>query len=96
MSIKTAPYDTADYLTDDESVSEYLTEALESEDSKIISQALGTVARARGGIAQLAKDTGISSEDLCNALSEFGNLELEILLKVMRAFGVRLSATLVA
>jgi probable addiction module antidote protein len=96
MTVKMTPYDTADYLTDDESISEYLTAALESEDPRIIAKALGTVARARGGISQLARDTGIAREALYRALSESGNPELGTVLKVMHALGVRLSATLVA
>ncbi len=96
MAVKTAPYDTADYLTDGETISAYLTDALESDDPRIIAKALGTVARARGGIAQLARETGISREALYRALSDSGNPELGTILKVMRALGVRLSATLVA
>jgi DNA-binding phage protein len=30
MPVKTAPYDTAEYLTDDETISYYLNDALES------------------------------------------------------------------
>jgi probable addiction module antidote protein len=42
------PYDVADYLTDEETISAYLTETLESDDSRIIAKAQGAVARARG------------------------------------------------
>jgi probable addiction module antidote protein len=96
MGLKTAPYDTADYLTDDETIICYLTDALETYDARIIAKALGTVARARGGISQLARETGISREALHRALSDAGNPELGTVLKVMHALGVRLSATLVA
>jgi probable addiction module antidote protein len=96
MGLETAPYDTADSLTDDETISEYLTDALESNDPRVIAKALGTVARAKGGIAQLARDTGISREALYRALSDSGNPELGTVLKVTRALGVRLSATMVA
>jgi probable addiction module antidote protein len=54
------------------------------------------VARARGGIAQLARETGITREALYRALSDSGNPELGTVLKVMRALGVRLTATMVA
>jgi probable addiction module antidote protein len=73
-----------------------LTLALESEDPRVISKALGAVARARGGIAQLARETGITREALYRALSESGNPELGTVLKVMRALGVRLTASMVA
>jgi probable addiction module antidote protein len=96
MSIETIPWDAADYLTDDETISAYLTEALESNEPRYIAKALGAVARARGGMTELAKKTGISREALYRALSEDGNPELGTALKVMHALGVKLSASMVA
>jgi len=96
MKVRTKTYDAAEFLTDDETISAYLTDALESDDPRYIAKALGAVARARGGIAQLARDTGIAREALYRALSETGNPELGTVLKVVHALGVRLSATLVA
>jgi probable addiction module antidote protein len=96
MAIYTEPFDVADYLTDEETISAYLTEVLESDDPRYIAKALGTVARARGGMAQLAKDTGISREALYRALSDTGNPEFGTVLKVMHALGVRLSASIAA
>ena len=96
MKVRTRTYDAAEFLTDDGTISAYLTEALESDDPRYIAKALGAVARARGGIAQLARDTGIAREALYRALSETGNPELGTVLKVIHALGVRLSATLVA
>jgi probable addiction module antidote protein len=94
--VKTRVYDPADFLTDDETIAGYLTLALDSEDPRIIAKALGAVARARGGIAELARQTGITREALYRALSDSGNPELGTVLKVMRALGVRLTATMVA
>ena len=96
MTLHTEPFDVADYLTHEETISAYLTEVLESDDPRYIAKALGAVARARGGMTQLAKDTGISREALYRALSETGNPELGTVLKVMHALGVRLSASLAA
>ena len=96
MALHTEPFDVADYLTDEESISAYLTEVLESDDPRYIAKALGAVARARGGMAQLAKDTGISREALYRALSDTGNPEFGTVLKVMHALGVRLSASIAA
>jgi probable addiction module antidote protein len=89
-------YDPAEFLTDDESIVGYLTLALESENPQVIAKALGAVARARGGIAELARKTGLTREALYRSLSENGNPELGTVLKVMHAFGMRLSASLVA
>jgi probable addiction module antidote protein len=96
MALHTEPFDVADYLTDEETISAYLTEVLESDDPRYIAKALGAVARARGGMAQLAKDTGISREALYRALSDTGNPEFGTVLKVMHALGVRLSASIAA
>jgi probable addiction module antidote protein len=92
MGIKTVPHDAADFLTDEKTISAYLTEALESDDPRIIAKALGAVARARG-MTQLSRDTGIAREALYRALSDTGNPELGTILKVMHALGLRLSAS---
>jgi len=96
MALKTTVFDAADYLNDEETISAFLTESLESGDPREIAQALGAVARARGGIAELARQTGITREALYRALSDTGNPELGTVLKVMRALGVRLTASMVA
>jgi probable addiction module antidote protein len=92
--VKTYPY--AEFLTDDETIVGYLTLALESENPQVIAKALGAVARARGGIAELARQTGITREALYRSLSENGNPELGTVLKVLHALGIRLSASLAA
>lgn len=92
MAIKTGPYDPADFLSDNETIVAYLTEALDSGDPRAIAKALGAVARARGGMAKLSRETGIAREALYRALSETGNPELGTALKVMRALGLRLIA----
>lgn len=91
MTIKTLPYDAADFLTDEETIAAYLTESLESDDPKVIAKALGAVARARG-MTQLSKDTGITREALYRALSATGNPEFGTVLKVVHALGLRLAA----
>ncbi len=96
MNPEAKPYDAAEFLTDEETIAAYLTDALESEDPRVIAKALGAVARARGGMAQLAQETGLSREALYRALSDSGNPELATVLKVMRALGIRLKATIAA
>jgi probable addiction module antidote protein len=94
MAVKTKPYDAAEFLVDEETIAAHLTEALAADDPRCLAKALGAVARARGGIAQLAHETGITRESLYRALSETGNPELGTALKVMHALGVRLTASL--
>ena len=58
---KFSRYDVADYLKSDEELAAYLDACMEEagDDAAYIAAALGDIARARG-MAQLAKDTGIS------------------------------------
>ena len=50
------------------------------------------IARAKG-MSQVARDTGISREGLYKALSGEGNPEFATVLKVMKALGLKLHAT---
>ncbi len=56
-----------------------------------IARALGDIARAKG-MAQVAKEAGLSRESLYKALSENGNPSFATILKVTKALGVRLHA----
>ncbi len=89
---KTRPFDPAEYLDDSESIAAYMSEALESEDTAFVADALGVVARARG-MSEVARKAGVSRESLYRSLSTDGNPELSTVLRVMRALGLRLSAT---
>lgn len=91
MKIETAPFDAADYLSDEETIAEYLTAALEDQDPDLFLVAVKDVARARG-MTQLAKDTGLGRESLYKALAPGAHPRYETIMKVVRALGVRLHA----
>jgi probable addiction module antidote protein len=86
-------YDVVDYLKTEEDLAAYLEACMEEagDDASYIAAALGDIARARG-MAQLAKDTGISREGLYKALSPEGNPSLATILKVVKALGLKLTA----
>ena len=86
---KFTAYDTADYLTDEETIAEYLSVALQDPDMFLA--AVKNVARARG-MAQLAKDTGLGRESLYKALAPGAKPRYDTVLKVLRALGVKLHA----
>ena len=88
---RTRPYDPAEYLENEEDMALYLEAALEDGDPKVVAAALGDIARAHG-MAQIARDTGLSRESLYKALSPEGNPELATVLKVVRSLGIRLQA----
>ena len=91
--IQTRPWDVAEHLETEEDMAAYLEAALEEGDPALVAAALGDIARARG-IAQLARETGLGHESLYRALSPEGNIELATVLKVVRALGLRLHATI--
>ncbi len=91
---KFSRYDVVDYLKTEEDIAAYLEACMEEagDDAAYIAAALGDIARARG-MAQLAKDTGISREGLYKALSPDGNPSLATVLKVVKALGLKLTPT---
>lgn len=90
--IKTQVYDTANFLRDEEDITTYLQVVLEDGDPALLAAALGSIARARG-MAQLAKDTGLSRESLYKSLSGERAPSSDTLFKVMRAMGFKLTIT---
>lgn len=90
---KTIPYDVAEHLRTPEEMAAYIDVWLEDypDDAAGIARALGTVARAKG-MAQIARDTGLSRESLYKALSGTGNPTFATVLKVAKALGIKLHA----
>jgi len=90
---RTTKFDVADHLRTPEEMAAYLDVWLDEapEDVAGIARALGDVARAKG-MAQVAKDAGLSRESLYRALSNNGNPSLATVLKVAKALGIRLHA----
>lgn len=90
--VKTATFDAADYLNDEETIAEYLTAALEDPNPDVFLAAVRDVARARG-MAQLAKDAGLGRESLYKALTLGAKPRYDTVLKLLHALGVKISAT---
>jgi probable addiction module antidote protein len=90
MASKTTKWDVTEFLDSEKRIAMFLEAAFEEGDPSLIAAALGDVARARG-MTQMAKDTGISREALYRALSKEGQPEFKTILKVMKAFGLRLA-----
>ena len=87
--IKMRPYDSAEYLDTPEAIAEYLTDALEEDDPSFIARAIGTAARARG-MSEIAREAGVSRENLYRALSGDTKPEFDTIRRVLDALGVRL------
>lgn len=93
MDIKLTKWDAVEHLGNEEDMTLYLEACFEEDpgDGSLIRAALGDIARARG-MAQLARDTGLTREGLYKALSKDGNPEFSTVVKVIRALGLRLHA----
>ncbi len=92
MPLETRLFDGSEHLEDAESQMELLADAFETGDATYIAHALGVVARARG-MTSIAKEAGVTREALYKALSETGDPKLSTLIGVMKALGVKLSAS---
>lgn len=91
MAEKFTKFDPAAMLETDEDIVVFMADAFETGDAAYIAHALGVVARAKG-MTQLARDTGLSREQLYRSFSEAGNPTLKTTLAVMKALGIDLTA----
>lgn len=91
MTKKLTTYDPAEDLASNEAIVTFMEKAFETNDAAYIAHAVGIVARAKG-MTQLAKQTGLSREQLYRSFSENGNPTLKTTLAVMNALGLDLAA----
>ena len=87
MAIKTLSFDAAEYLTDEESIADFLNASAEMGDPAVLLNALGTVARARS-MTKLADDAGLGRESLYKALKPGAQPRYDTVMKVLGALGV--------
>jgi len=82
-----------DELADAARAQAYLEVAIEefreSGNAEAFLEALGHLARARGGIAEVARKTGLNRESLYRTLSRHGNPQFRTVLGVIDALGMR-------
>ena len=91
MTEKLTTFDPADHLKSDQAIADFMSAALETNDSAYVAHALGVVARARG-MTEIANRTRLSREQLYRSFSTDGNPTLRTTLAVMEALGIQLSA----
>ncbi len=91
MTERTYEYDPAAALESDEAIAAFMADAFETGDAAYIARALGVVARAKG-MSQIARETGLSREQLYRSFSDRGNPTLRTTLAVARALGLDLTA----
>lgn len=90
MAVETKVWDAAEVLKTPADIAAYLDAYLEDGSPEELLKALSTIARSHG-MSALARETGVSREALYRAFSDNGNPTLDTLLRVMKAFGLRLA-----
>ena len=78
-------------LRSEQDIVDFLTAAFRTRNSGIIAYAAGVVMRVHGA-SRVAREAGLSREQLYRSLSEFGNPTLKTMLAVLKALGVDLVA----
>ncbi len=89
----TTRFDIAEHLRTPEEMAAYLEACFEEAqgDATFITKALGDIARAKG-MAQVARDAGLSRESLYKALSGERSPGFDTILRVVGALGLKLHA----
>jgi probable addiction module antidote protein len=85
--MKITKFDVTEHLDNEEVIAEYLAAAMEDADPNVFLAALADVAKARG-MAQLAKDSGLSRESLYKTLAPGAKPRFETIVKITKALGV--------
>lgn len=81
-------FDTADYLTDEETIAAYLTAAAQDGDMELLLVALKDIANARN-MTQLAADAGLGRASLYKALTPGAKPQFETVMKLAGALGLK-------
>lgn len=90
MAEKFSRWDVVEQLKTDEDIKLYFEACMEEDpgDGSLIRAALGDIARAHG-MTWLARETGLTREGLCKALSPDGNPEFSTVIKVIKALNLK-------
>ncbi|MCL1887774.1 MAG: putative addiction module antidote protein [Kiritimatiellaeota bacterium] len=89
--MKTYAWDITEHLRTEEEIAAYLTAVLEEGDPSLLLSAVGDIAKARG-MAEIAKNAGVSRSTLYHSFSNQGNPEFTTMMKVIHSLGVKLMA----
>jgi probable addiction module antidote protein len=87
--MKVSKWDPAEFIDTKEDVIAHLTVALEENDTEFLLKTMGYIARSEG-MAQIARELGVTREGLYKSLSPTGNPSFETVLKLLDILGFRL------
>ena len=89
MSLKTKPFDVAEYLETQENIKIFLQDAAEGTPEEFV-HALNTTARSIG-MTEVAKRAGVTRASLYKSLAEGGKPQFTTISKVSKALGCKLA-----
>jgi len=92
MTERMTKLDVSDYLTDEETIAEYLNAIMAENDQDLLLSAIGDIAKAKG-MKQIAEISGLGRESLYKALAPGAKPRFETIMKVLCVLGVNISLT---
>jgi len=92
MTERMTKFDVSDYLTDEETIAEYLNLILAEGDQNLLLSAIGDIAKAKG-MKEIADASGLGRESLYKALTPGAKPRFETIMKVLNVLGVNVSIT---
>ena len=87
MKTNVSEFDFSEYLSDEESIAEYLTAIIEENDTQMLLSAIGDIAKAQG-MNKIASESGLGRESLYKALNANAKPRFETIVRVTEALGV--------
>ncbi|MBK8804653.1 MAG: putative addiction module antidote protein [Fibrobacteres bacterium] len=85
---KSRPLDVSEFLDSDAHIASYLASVLEDNDTQLLLQAFGHIAKAKG-MSEIAKASGISRDLLYESFGQDAEPRFEVVMKVLHALNIR-------
>jgi probable addiction module antidote protein len=92
MTERMTKLDVCDYLTDEETIADYLNAIMAENDQDLLLAAIGDIAKAKG-MKHIAEISGLGRESLYKALAPGAKPRFETVMKVLCGLGVNISLT---
>ncbi len=90
MKVEIKDWDPSEHLDSPEMVHEYLKAVMEEGDTVDLIAALGDVAKVKG-MTEISKKTNLNRQNLYKSLSPKGAPQFDTIVKVLKAFGLKLT-----